>query len=62
MNWVWPERLAYTVDEAVFASGVGRRKLYQEMAAGKLQFSMAGGRRRIMKRDLEDWLSGGRRA
>ena len=61
-EYKWPERLAYVIDEAVAAGGGSRRSLEKAMAAGKLKFYVAGGRRRIFPEDLRTYLRGGRAA
>lgn len=35
-------KIAYTVDEFVAATGIGRSKLYEERKAGKLRFRKCG--------------------
>ncbi|WKL56111.1 hypothetical protein Q1W73_10400 [Asticcacaulis sp. ZE23SCel15] len=41
------DKLAYRIDEAVKASGLGRSFLYEKMAEGKLRSVKVGGRRLI---------------
>lgn len=52
------DKLAYRVDEAVKASGVGRTALYEAMAAGKLAYRKLGARTLILRADLERFLGG----
>jgi excisionase family DNA binding protein len=47
-----PEKLAYRIDEAVKASGLGRTFLYERIASGELKSVKIGGRRLILKDDL----------
>ncbi len=42
-----PEKLAYTVDEASYAIGIGRTKIYELMKTGKLATVKVAGRRLI---------------
>ncbi|WKL57644.1 excisionase family DNA-binding protein [Asticcacaulis sp. ZE23SCel15] len=53
------DKLAYRIDEAVKASGLGRSFLYEKMAEGKLRSVKVGGRRLIMRSDLLDFLNQG---
>lgn len=53
-----PQKLAYRIDEAVKASGLGRSFLYERMADGSLKSVKIGGRRLIMRDDLLRFLSG----
>ena len=55
----WPEKLCYVIDEAVAASGVSRRKVYEAMQKGELRYTTVGGRRRIFPADLMAWLRRG---
>lgn len=48
---------ALRISEAVRFSGIGKSKLYEEMAAGRLPYLQIGGARRIPRRALEDWLA-----
>ncbi|MDC7693861.1 helix-turn-helix domain-containing protein [Asticcacaulis sp. DXS10W] len=52
------EKLAYRIDEAVKASGLGRSFLYERMADGSLKSVKIGGRRLIMRDDLLRFLCG----
>lgn len=46
------EKLAYTIPEAVKASGFTRTRLYEEHAAGRLRMKKAGRRTIILAADL----------
>ena len=46
-------RLAYTVADAVAASGIGRTTLYGLMGSGQLPFVKVGNRTLIRRADLE---------
>ena len=48
---------ALTISEAVAWSGVGRTRLYMEMAEGKLPFVQKGARRLIPRRALRNLLA-----
>jgi excisionase family DNA binding protein len=52
-----PEKLAYRIDEAVKASGLGRTFLYERIASGELKSVKIGGRRLILREDLVRLLS-----
>jgi excisionase family DNA binding protein len=60
LSYRLPERLCYTIEEAVQASGVSRRSIYRAMDSRALPFSLIAGRRRIMCSDLVEWLRSGR--
>jgi excisionase family DNA binding protein len=49
-------KLAYRIDEAVKASGLGRSFLYEQIAGGALKSFKVGGRRLIARADLEAFL------
>ena len=51
-----PDKIAYRVDEAVRASGLGRTTIYDEIKSGRLKAVKVAGRRLIMKADLEAFL------
>lgn len=51
-----PPKLAYTVDEAVKALGIGRSKLYEAIRAGDLRSIKAGGRTLIRAEALTAFL------
>ncbi|MDC7693858.1 excisionase family DNA-binding protein [Asticcacaulis sp. DXS10W] len=53
-----PQKLAYRIDEAVKASGLGRSFLYERVADGSLKSVKIGGRRLIMRDDLLRFLCG----
>ena len=50
-------KLAYRVDEAVKASGLGRTFLYEHMASGELPSVKIGRRRLILHHELINFLS-----
>ena len=50
------DKLAYRVQEAVQASGLGRSFLYEEIKTGALASFKAGGRRLILRTDLVAFL------
>lgn len=50
-------KLAYRVDEAVKASGLGRTFLYEHMASGELPSVKIGRRRLILHHELMNFLS-----
>jgi predicted DNA-binding transcriptional regulator AlpA len=43
----WPKRIAYNIEEAMFASGLSRRSLIRAMESGQLPSAFVMGRRRI---------------
>lgn len=47
------EILALRIPEAVNVSGLSRSKLYDEIKSGRLRAIKAGGRRLILRTDLE---------
>ena len=49
-------KIAYRIDEAVKASGLGRTFLYERIADGTLKSIKVGGRRLIMREDLMQYL------
>ena len=51
------EKLAYRIDEAAQASGIGRTSLYELIGSGQLKAFKAAGRRLIMRADLEAFLA-----
>jgi excisionase family DNA binding protein len=53
-----PPKLAYSIDEAVKASGLGRSFLYERIAEGSLKSVKIGGRRLILQEDLVLFLRG----
>ena len=48
--------LAYTIEDAVSASGIGRTKLYDAIRAGKLRARKCGRRTLIIDEDLRSFL------
>lgn len=51
-----PDKLAYRIDEAASAVGLGRTSIYDEIKAGRLKAVKVAGRRLILKADLEAYL------
>jgi len=51
------ERLAYSVAEAAFITGLSRDLLYDQMRAGKLVYLKVGRRRLITRQNLEAFLT-----
>lgn len=51
-------KIAYRVDEAVKASGLGRSFLYERIASGELKSIKVGGRRLILRTELLNFLTG----
>lgn len=47
------DKIAYQMGEAVTASGLSRAYLYREIRDGRLRAIKTGGRRLILRRDLE---------
>ena len=56
------ESLAYPVDRAAKAAGLGRTKLYEAIARGELPSVKIGKRRLILVEDLRRWLASQRAA
>lgn len=56
------EKIAFRMNEAVMASGLGRSFLYEEIKTGALPSFKAGGRRLIMRADLVAYLQHHREA
>ncbi|ADU14142.1 helix-turn-helix domain-containing protein [Asticcacaulis excentricus] len=54
---VLPEKLAYSIHEAILATGLGRTFLYDRMMSGELKSRKLGGRRVILKNDLMEYLN-----
>lgn len=50
-------KLAYRIDEAVKASGLGRTFIYEHIAKGALQSIKVGGRRLILHDELVQFLT-----
>lgn len=53
-----PTKLAYTIDEAAAASGIGRTSNYEKIRDGSLPSRVVCGRRHILSDDLRDFLAG----
>jgi excisionase family DNA binding protein len=51
------ERLAYSVAEVSFVTGLSRDLLYDQMRAGKLAYLKVGRRRLITRQNLEAFLA-----
>ena len=51
------QKSAYSVNEAVREIGIGRSKLYSEIAAGKLTPRKIGKRTIFLARDIETYLN-----
>lgn len=51
-------RLAYPVDAASVMAGISRSRLYELMKDGQLRSVKRGGRRLILRNDLEAFLTG----
>ena len=51
------EILAYPVDRAARAAGIGRTKLYEAITRGELPSVKIGKRRLILADDLRRWLA-----
>lgn len=49
-------KLAYSVNEAMQAVGVGRTKLYAEINAGKIKTRKLGTKTIILAKDLSDYI------
>ena len=47
---------AYNVADVLKLVGIGRTKLYEEMASGRLRSFVLCGRRMILREDLRSWL------
>jgi hypothetical protein len=54
----WPKRIAYTVEEAMFASGLSRRSLNRAMESGTLPSAFVMGRPRISPEALDRFMKG----
>ena len=57
-----PEKIAYRIDEAVHASGLGRTTIYDEIKSLRLKSVKVAGRRLILRDDLEAFLRASARA
>jgi hypothetical protein len=51
-------KLAFSIEEAVAASGIGRTSIFEEIKAGRLVARKCGRRTLILKHDLALWLDG----
>lgn len=51
-----PNKIAYRIDEAVNATGLGRTFLYERIASGDLKSIKVGARRLILREDLLEFL------
>jgi excisionase family DNA binding protein len=49
-------KIAYQINEAVLASGLGRTTIYDEIKQGRLKAIKVAGRRLILREDLEAFL------
>ncbi len=49
-------KIAYRIDEAVKATGLGRTFLYERIATGELKSIKVGTRRLILREDLLEFL------
>jgi excisionase family DNA binding protein len=49
-------KIAYQINEAVVASGLGRTTIYYEIKQGRLKAIKVAGRRLILREDLESFL------
>lgn len=55
-------KLAYRIDEAAAATGLGRSSIYVAISSGQLKSFKAAGRRLILRTDLEEFLTACREA
>ncbi len=53
----YPDKIAFRIDEAVRASGLSRSSLYLLIASGEVPAIKAGGRRLILRTDLEAYFT-----
>jgi len=51
------EPIAYSIPDAADAAGVGKSKIYSEIAAGNLRARKMGSRTLILIEDLKAWLA-----
>jgi excisionase family DNA binding protein len=48
--------LAFTINEAIDVSRIGRTKIYEAIANGSLRAKKFGNKTLILREDLQDWL------
>jgi hypothetical protein len=51
-----PAKMAYSIPEAMEATGIGRSSLYEDISAGRLMARKRGSRTVILARDLAAYL------
>lgn len=51
------QKLSYTVEEAVAATGFARSRIYQAIGDGTLRTIKAGRRRMVSRKALEDFIA-----
>lgn len=51
------ERIAYSIDEVVELTGIGRTRLYEVIAAGDLRTKKLGRRTLVLASDLGTWIN-----
>jgi excisionase family DNA binding protein len=57
MNNIPPQREALSIAEAGAAAGIGRTKVYEAIAEGKLQVRKCGKRTLVLRDDLREFLT-----
>lgn len=57
MHQLTSHKIAYSIREAVDASGIGRSTLYANIKCGTLRATKVGRRTLILQSDLQGWLS-----
>ena len=55
-DWLEPQPLLYTINEAMRSLRIGRTKVYEEIDAGRLELVMAGGCRRFTAAGLQRYV------
>ena len=50
-------RLAWPIDQASHRAGIGRTKLYEEIAAGEIKTIKVGRRTLVPESELQAWLA-----
>ena len=50
------QRISCSISEACSATGIGRSKLFQEIAAGRIETRKVGSRTLIIVRSLKKWI------